>query len=111
MTPSSRRITISGRTVEAARPEIGVSVQDNGLGVPADKRDKLFHLFFRAHDTGTGAEGTGLGLSIGRDTVERLGGRAWAEFPEKGSVFFFALPSRRNDGDRRRPDVVAQHNS
>jgi signal transduction histidine kinase len=40
-------------------------------------------------------EGTGLGLSIIRDTVGGLGGRAWAEFPEAGSLFAFSLPCRR----------------
>ena len=40
-------------------------------------------------------EGTGLGLSIIRDTVGGLGGQTWAEFPAKGSVFAFSLPSRR----------------
>jgi signal transduction histidine kinase len=78
-----------------------IRVCDNGLGVPADKRQKLFGEFFRAHDdTITDADGTGLGLSIVRETVESAGGRAWAEFPdglEAGSIFAFALPSRRED--------------
>lgn len=77
------------------RQEIVLRVRDNGLGVPSSKRDQLFRRFFRAHDTVSGADGTGLGLSIVRDTTEALGGRAWAEFPETGSVFAFALPSRR----------------
>jgi signal transduction histidine kinase len=33
-----------------------------------------------------------------RETVRSLGGRVWAEFPEKGSLFGFSLPCRR-DGD------------
>jgi signal transduction histidine kinase len=81
--------------------ELVIRVCDNGLGVPADKRQKLFGEFFRAHDdTVTEADGTGLGLSIVRETVESAGGRAWAEFPdgvEDGSIFAFALPSRRQD--------------
>ncbi len=82
----------------AERPgELIVRVSDNGLGVPADKREQLFEQFFRAH-TITGVEGTGLGLSIVKETVESLGGRAWAEFPEEGgSVFYFSLPSRREE--------------
>ncbi len=41
-------------------------------------------------------EGTGLGLSIVRETVDTMGGRAWAEFPESGeTIFAFSLPSRR----------------
>ena len=83
--------------------EVIIRVSDNGIGVPVDQRENLFKESFRAHDdTITGAEGSGLGLSIVRETVESIGGRAWAEFPEgEGSVFVFSLPSRRND------DVVA----
>ncbi|HEU4556845.1 MAG TPA: sensor histidine kinase [Longimicrobium sp.] len=77
--------------------ELVIEVKDNGLGVPEDRRDGLFTRFFRAHgDTVTGVEGTGLGLSIVRETVEGLGGRAWAEFDaEHGSRFYIALPCRR----------------
>ena len=83
------------------RGEIVVRVRDNGLGVPAEKRAQLFERFYRAHDTVTEIEGTGLGLSIVRDTAQALSGRAWAEFPEEGSVFAFALPDRRSGDDQR----------
>ncbi|MEX2284726.1 MAG: sensor histidine kinase [Gemmatimonadota bacterium] len=81
--------------------EVVVRVHDNGLGVPAPKRSDLFKLFFRAHETVTGTEGTGLGLSIVRDAAESLGGRAWAEFTEEGSIFAFSVPFRRGESDRR----------
>lgn len=78
--------------------EIEVRVRDNGLGLPADADGKLFHRFYRAHEeTAATVEGTGLGLSIVRETVEGLGGRAWAERNEDGgSTFAFTLPSRRS---------------
>jgi signal transduction histidine kinase len=81
--------------------EVVIRVFDNGIGVPADKREKLFQEFYRAHDeTVTDAEGSGLGLSIVRETVESIGGRAWAEFPsEAGSVFAFSIPSRRQEDE------------
>ena len=73
-----------------------VEVIDNGIGVPPEARARLFQRFFRAHERSMpDVDGTGLGLSIIRDTVGGLGGRAWAEFPDKGSVFAFSLPSRR----------------
>jgi signal transduction histidine kinase len=95
-------------TVEASHEhgrEVVLRVRDNGLGVPPDKRGRLFQRFFRAHETVTGAEGTGLGLSIVRETVESVGGRAWAEFPDGpapdgGSVFAFSLPYRRAQDER-----------
>ena len=82
--------------------ELVIRVRDNGLGVPEDKRARLFQRFFRAHETVTDAEGTGLGLSIVRETVESLGGRAWAEFPTTGAVFAFSLPSRRAESTASR---------
>jgi signal transduction histidine kinase len=83
-----------------------VEVRDNGLGVPPEARDKLFQRFFRAHEeTVTGVEGTGLGLSIVRETVESVGGRAWAELSTAGeSNFAFAIPCRRRS---ERPDASA----
>jgi signal transduction histidine kinase len=81
--------------------EVVVRVRDNGIGVPAPKRSDLFKRFFRAHETVTGTEGTGLGLSIVRDTAESLGGRAWAEFTDEGSIFAFSVPFRRGQIDRR----------
>ncbi len=94
-----RTVRIDGRLNPAGSKggELIVFVRDNGLGVPAERRAHLFDRFYRAHaDTVTGAEGSGLGLNIVRETVESLGGRAWAEFPDDGdTVFAFAVPSRR----------------
>lgn len=99
-TKPDRWVEVRGYTTEpgpGARPETVVEVRDNGLGVPAGKRDALFARGFRAHaETITGVEGTGLGLSIVKDAVEALGGRAWAVFPPGGGAcFVFALPARR----------------
>ncbi len=92
--------------------DLVIAVEDNGLGVPEEAREKLFSRFYRAHGTITGVEGTGLGLSIVRDTVESLGGRAWAEFDAPaGSRFLLAVPCRRAADRERRggaasaPDV------
>jgi|SRR5215831_6826358 len=78
--------------------ELIVCVKDNGPGVPPDKRSRLFDRFFRANE-GERVEGTGLGLSIVRETVESIGGRAWAEFGESGSAFCFALPMTTPSAD------------
>jgi signal transduction histidine kinase len=90
--------SVEGPDTEHDR-EVVIRVSDNGIGIPADRREKLFEEFYRAHDdTVTDAAGTGLGLSIVRETVESIGGRAWAEFPaEAGSVFAFSIPSRRRE--------------
>lgn len=102
----SRWVEVRGRIADredAAGCETVVEVRDNGVGVPEQDRNNLFRQFFRAGSaTITGAEGTGLGLSIVQETVSSLGGRVWAEFPDEGSVFAFALPCRReSEGSAR----------
>jgi signal transduction histidine kinase len=82
--------------------EVIVEVRDNGRGVPAESRDRLFQRFFRARvPDAPEVEGTGLGLSIVREVIQGAGGRTWAEFPDEGgSVFAFSLPARRTDDPR-----------
>ena len=53
---------------------IVLSVEDNGPGIPATERDRVFERFYRV--LGTGAEGCGLGLSIVREIAQSHGGDA-----------------------------------
>lgn len=88
-------VRIDAAVVERApgQQELEVYVSDNGLGVPQPARDHLFERFFRAHEqTASDEEGSGIGLSLVRETVASHGGRAWAEFPAKGSRFVFSIP-------------------
>lgn len=67
------------------------SVQDNGVGVPADHRETIFQVFRRLH--GREIPGTGVGLAICQRVVERLGGHIWVEAaPDHGSIFRFDVP-------------------
>jgi signal transduction histidine kinase len=62
-------------TLKVTTQEVGdgveIHVRDNGTGIPADIRDKLFQPFFTTKPTG---EGTGLGLSITYDIVTKAHG-------------------------------------
>lgn len=107
---SERWVDVHGHVVP--RPgdagELVVEVRDNGLGVPAGHRERLFERGYRAHPGIAGVEGMGLGLSIVREAIETMGGRAWAEFPaanadDVSSVFCFALPCRREAEEDDRP--------
>ena len=72
-----------------------VSVSDDGIGVPADDREKIFERFYRAGNRSeVNAPGTGLGLAIAREVVDKHGGKIWLESElGKGSVFHFVIPA------------------
>jgi signal transduction histidine kinase len=55
-----------------------VSIEDDGKGVPASERDRMFERFVRLGGVDT-PRGTGLGLTISRSIVRLHGGRIWAE--------------------------------
>jgi signal transduction histidine kinase len=74
-----------------------VRVQDNGVGVPESARDRLFERFFRSDHTAAAIEGTGLGLSLVKETLEAIGGTAWAEFGDGTTTFAFSVPCRRRN--------------
>jgi signal transduction histidine kinase len=71
-----------------------VTVQDEGLGIPASEQDGIFDKFRRLDPNQTrGVGGTGLGLYICRELVHQMGGRIWVvSEPAKGSAFSFELP-------------------
>jgi PAS domain S-box-containing protein len=73
--------------------ELQFSVQDTGVGIPAEKLEAIFKPFEQA-DVSTTREygGTGLGLAISVQLVELMGGRIWAESVEgQGSTFHFTI--------------------
>jgi signal transduction histidine kinase len=70
---------------------IDIRVQDNGPGIPADKKDKIFQPFFTTKPTG---EGTGLGLSLSYDIITQgYGGSLECISSEgQGAAFQIRLP-------------------
>ncbi len=73
-----------------------VRVTDNGIGIPAADRGRVFDSFYRSASTGD-YPGTGLGLAICARAVERHGGRISARpGPEgAGTTMTFTLPGTR----------------
>lgn len=73
---------------------IHVQVRDSGVGMSAEKVDKLFRIDTWITTPGTRDEmGSGFGLILTKEFVEKHNGRVWAESAEgTGSTFTFTLP-------------------
>ena len=73
-----------------------ITVEDNGIGIPAEDLPRVFERFYRVDKARSrAAGGTGLGLSIVRDTVSRRGGVVRAEGALGGGTrFIVTLPCR-----------------
>ena len=95
-TPEVRVVT------EVREHELTVRVSDNGVGIPADQRSKVFEMFQRSTTSAEGGyAGTGLGLAIVKKIVARHGGTVWAdEAPGGGTVIAVRLPVATGSGIR-----------
>jgi two-component system, NtrC family, nitrogen regulation sensor histidine kinase NtrY len=74
--------------LKVAGDMVTVTISDNGTGIPADLRDRLFTPYFT-----TKSSGTGLGLSIVKRFVEGMGGEiSFVSDNENGTTFSLVLP-------------------
>jgi len=83
-------------TVRAERrgAEVVVSVEDEGPGIPAADRERVFDAFTRLERAGQPrVSGTGVGLAVVRDLVRAHGGRVWIEGGPRGARVCVALPA------------------
>ncbi|MBV9880840.1 MAG: HAMP domain-containing histidine kinase [Gemmatirosa sp.] len=92
-TPAGGHVAVA---VDHADGRARIVVTDDGPGVPAEHRERVFEEFFRlpSHDGGDGAPaGTGVGLAISRRLARRLGGDLTVGAAEGGgAAFVLVLP-------------------
>jgi signal transduction histidine kinase len=80
--------------VKQDQDDILFEIQDFGRGIPKNKQNKIFEIFYQV-DSGMDRKfgGVGLGLAISRGIVLSHGGKIWVESESgKGSIFRFTLP-------------------
>lgn len=88
------RVTIGGRQI--ADHKIELFVEDDGMGIPPEARERIFERFYRAdrarsRETG----GTGLGLAIVKHIVQAHGSKvSVTSESNEGTKFFFTVPAK-----------------
>ena len=82
-------------TARADANRVRFEVQDNGLGIPADRIKEIFEPFVQVDDALTRtASGAGLGLAISRDLARVMGGELSVQSePGRGSIFSVTFPA------------------
>lgn len=80
------------------KDELLLTVKDQGYGIPADQKDRIFGKFFRAANALTlETNGSGLGLYMAKKIAQSQGGDIWFKSREGvGSTFFFVTPYNKD---------------
>lgn len=88
---------------------IEVQVLDDGPGIAAADRERVFEAFFRGGTDGArSGKGAGLGLAIARAIVQAHGGHIWLASPARGTRVCFSLPATQMapTGRRDAPEML-----
>ncbi len=85
----------TARVLAGAAPGgVYISIQDSGIGIPAEELPRVFERFYQVDKARGPQRGTGLGLAIAKEIVEAHGGRITVESRgrDQGAVFRVWLP-------------------
>ena len=97
------RVTSDG----AGKQALQIQVEDTGIGIPDDQRDRLFQNFTQVDGSMTRKYGgTGLGLAISKQFVSMLGGQiGFKSQYRRGSLFWFSIPYDANLAEKQPPEA------
>jgi two-component system phosphate regulon sensor histidine kinase PhoR len=92
--------------MRAENGQLKISVKDHGIGIPADKLERIFDKFERVDNSDTRRTGgTGIGLFLVKHLVAQHGGKVWAESKlGEGSTFHFEMPIAGIEADEEEPE-------
>ena len=88
------QVSVSSMVEQLQQPHVLLEVKDTGVGIPADKLDKVFDMFWQ-EDASTSRRfgGTGLGMTVARDLSRLMGGRISVQSQVGvGTTFTVRLP-------------------
>jgi signal transduction histidine kinase/CheY-like chemotaxis protein len=103
-------ISVTGVEKRADDFSIHITIEDTGIGIPADKVEHIFGEFNQVEDDRNRQfEGTGLGLAISRRLIDMMGGAVWVDSEEgKGSVFGFKISMAQADRADAEPPALSE---
>lgn len=107
-TPKRSRVSV---TAGAEAGGIAIKVEDDGPGIPEDRREELFDAFTRVDETAAEREGAGLGLFVVGQLVEAMKGRIDVASSSDGTCFTIHVPCERTALSSPRLSVVDRKGS
>ena len=94
--PQKQEISVA---VDKVNSSVQISITDQGPGIPAAERERIWAAFYRLkREQDTAISGTGIGLSVVRELVEAMGGRCWIEAPAAGTRVIIEFSAREYNG-------------
>jgi signal transduction histidine kinase len=107
-TPKRSRVVV---TAGPGRGGLSLKVEDDGPGIPSDKRDELFEAFSRIEETSAGRDGVGLGLFVVGQLVEAMRGHIDVTSSSDGTCFAIHIPCECSEAGAPRLSVVERGRS